>query len=97
MTVRPRNETGTRGRRRSRRTGVAINRLDICAYLLDRADQYDTESPCWVAITDAVSNVLAGEVEQARRSGELTRDLYARLQTMGGSRAVDPQLGVDDE
>lgn len=68
----------------------------VAAYLLDRADQYETESPCWIALTDAAHNVTAGEADAACDSGELDASLYERLDRMtGGSRRVDPKLGVE--
>ncbi len=72
-----------------------MKREDVAAYLLDRADQYDTSSPCWSALADAAENILVGEVERAKSSGELDSGLYERLKTMGrAARAVDPSLEV---
>lgn len=65
----------------------------IAAYLLDRADQYDLNSGCWIALADAAHNIMLGEVEAARDNGDLDADLFRRLDAMtGGARAVD-QLG----
>lgn len=73
-------------------------RRDVAAYLLDRADQYETESPCWVALADAARNVMLGEVEAAKDHGELDASLYERLARMKGvARAVDPRAGIDDD
>lgn len=49
-------------------------REDVACYLIDRADQYDTESPCWVALADAAKAVMRGEVEEAVSHGELDDD-----------------------
>ncbi len=71
--------------------------IDVAAYLLDRADRYETESPCWVALADAAENILVGEVARAVECGELDGSLYDRLRTMQRcARAVDPSLGVAD-
>lgn len=59
-------------------SGATLSPRDVAAYLLDCADQYDTESPCR-ALSDAAENVLAGEVQRALGAGELDQDLYARL------------------
>ena len=70
---------------------------DYAAYLLDRADQYETDSACWVALADAAHNIMLGEVEAAKRSGELDVSLYERLSRMvGGASPVDPSSGVDE-
>ncbi len=49
------------------------------AYLTDRADQYDTKSPCWVALTDEAEAVINGEVEAADANGDLDDELLARV------------------
>lgn len=70
---------------------------DVAAYLLDRADQYVTDSACWIALSDAAHNIMLGEVEIARRNGDLDRSLYDRLAKIAGrSRPVDPTSGVDE-
>lgn len=70
---------------------------DYAAYLLDRADQYVTDSPCHIALADAARNIMLGEVETAKRVGELDASLYKRLATMSGpARAVEPTAGVGD-
>lgn len=74
-----------------------LNAADVAAYLLDRADQYDTDSGCWVALSDAAHNIMLGEVEAAKNNGDLDASLYERLKTMTGlARPVDPRLGVDE-
>lgn len=71
---------------------------DVAAYLLDRADQYVTESPCHIALSDAAHNIMLGEVEAAKRNGDLDAELYRRLAGMvGGVKPVEPTAGVDDE
>lgn len=52
---------------------------DVAAYLLDRADQYDTESPCWIALAAAAENIMRGEVGNAERNGDFDAALYARV------------------
>ncbi len=72
--------------------------LDLAAYLLDRADQYELDSPCWVALSDAASNVANGEVTEAIMHGELDDpSLRARVKSMAGhgAKKVDPKLGVE--
>lgn len=70
---------------------------DIAAYLLDRADQYDTDSPCWIALSDAAHNLMIGEVRAAKDNGDLDQGLYKRLRRMSGSaKSVDPKLGAED-
>lgn len=55
-------------------------REDVAAYLIDRADQYAAESPCWVALADAAKAVMRGEVEEAVKHGELDdRELRERV------------------
>lgn len=52
----------------------------VAAYLIDRADQYDTESPCWIALADAAHNIMNGEFEAAVAHGELDgADLLDRV------------------
>lgn len=82
----------------SKRTPM-VSARDVAAYLLDRADQYVTESACWVALADAAHNVLAGEVQAAKRNGELDAELYERMENWnwpGGVRKVEPTAGVDE-
>lgn len=55
---------------------------DVAAYLLDRADQYETKSPCWVALADAAEALMNGEVEGAVVHGEFDEALYARVDGM---------------
>lgn len=77
-----------------------ITTHDIAAYLLDRADQYVTSSPCWIALSDAARNVALGEVTQAKDSGELDAELYGRIKSMARGAEpvpVEPELGVDDD
>ena len=85
---------------KSRRTRPTMLRaIDVAAYLLDRADQYVTDSACWVALSDAAHNIYIGEVETAKRNGDLDDSLYRRLKRMtrGDARPVDPTAGVDDD
>lgn len=75
-----------------------LSSLDVAAYLLDRADQYVTDSPCWIALADAAFNIVVGEVEAAKDNGDLDDSLYKRLRNARGkARPVDPQLGVDEK
>jgi hypothetical protein len=77
---------------------VTATLRDVAAYLLDRADQYETESPCWVALSEVAFEVAAGEVEAAKRNGDLDASLYKRLARMTGvARPVDPSAGVEDD
>jgi hypothetical protein len=50
----------------------------VAAYLLDRADQYDTSSPCWIALADAAKDILMGDHKQANLEGNLD-DLTDRV------------------
>lgn len=52
---------------------------DCAVYLLDRADQYETDSGSWVALVDCARAIVNGEVDAAKDNGELTADLYERL------------------
>lgn len=74
---------------------LAASTRDIAAYLLDRADQYDTESPCWIALSDAAHNLMLGEVDASVKAGELD-DLYKRVDGFRRKRPrkVSPDLGV---
>ncbi len=71
---------------------------DVAAYLLDRADQYDTDSGCWVALTDAAHNLMNGEVDAALNNGDLDKGLYRRVDSWRGpSKPVDPSSGKMEE
>ena len=71
---------------------------DVAAYVLDRADQYHTESGCWVALTDVAHNIMRGEVETAKREGTLDADVYKRVDGFRGDpKPVDPNLGMDED
>jgi len=75
---------------------------DCAAYVLDRADQYADGSGCWVALADASHNMMLGEVDAAKKNGDLGDDLMKRVDgfRQRGSRKpkpVDPMLGVDDD
>lgn len=52
---------------------------DVAAYLLDRVDQYQTNSPCIVALVDAAVALMNGEVDAAVSHGEFDEGLYARV------------------
>jgi len=54
----------------------------LCAYLLDRADQYKTSSPCWVAITDCVKDLMDGTAQDRIDAGEVD-DLVERVRSIG--------------
>jgi hypothetical protein len=71
----------------------------VAAYLLDRADQYEADSPCWIALADAAANVINGEHKQAHVENEFDAGLVKRVRSMRGRppRSVDPWLGVDGE
>lgn len=68
-----------------------VQRELVAAYLTDRADQYDTESPCWIALTDAAEDVINGEVEAAARNGDLDEDLRRRVRKW--KRKPEPTKG----
>ena len=75
-------------------------RVLVAAYLVDRADQYETDSPCWIALTDAAHNIINGEVEAALANGDLDAALIERVSAWIGdhdARPVDPSLGVDGD
>lgn len=59
-----------------------VIRRDVAAYLLDRADQYETDSPCWIALADVAQNIMRGEVIAAERNGDFDAALYARVDSM---------------
>jgi len=69
-------------------------------YLLDRADQYETDSPCWQSLADAAGEVANGEAWADFEHGELDGDdLKRRVKTMArttGARPVNPKLGTDE-
>lgn len=52
---------------------------DVAAYLLDRADQYEPDSPCWIVLADAARSIMRGEVAAAARNGDFDSTLYARV------------------
>lgn len=79
---------------------TGFQRRVVAAYLLDRADQYDTESPCWISLSDAASAVVNGEVEAAWTHGELEDGpLLTRIAKLRGktTRPVEPRAGVDGD
>jgi hypothetical protein len=73
----------------------------IVAYLLDRADQYDADSPCWVALCYAAEDIGDGEFETSVLSGELDdNDIMRRARLMcrdGEKRRPDAYARVDHE
>jgi hypothetical protein len=71
----------------------------VAAYLLDRADQYDTESACWVALADAAGNVLAGEHRRSYEENEFDASLVARVRRMHGRAVarVNPRAGLEPD
>ena len=72
-------------------------REKYAAYLIDRADQYETESPCWVALADAARNIMNGDADAAAAHGEFDEELIARVRGFKrGSKRVDPKLGIGD-
>lgn len=80
-----------------RRHAKRIQR-DVAAYLLDRADQCQADSPCWVALADAAHNIMIGEVDNAIDRGEFDAALYDRVDGFTKARrpkAVRPRLGVE--
>ncbi len=72
--------------------------IKIAAYLLDRADQYETDSPCWVALGDAAMNVVNGAARVASEHGEFDADLLRRVEGMRlqPERPVDPRAGTEN-
>lgn len=66
-------------------------RIAVAAYLTDRADQYENDSPCWVALTDAASNVVNGEVEAAEANGDLDDGIKRRVSLWIGRRSPTPE------
>jgi len=66
-------------------------------YLLSQADAYVTESPCWIALSDAAHNVINGEVQAALDSGELDDDLLRRVRSFKGKPPipVHANAGID--
>ena len=69
---------------------------DVAAYLLDRADQHVTDSPCHIALSDAARNIMLGEIEAAKDNGDLDESLYKRLKRMRGPvKSVNPTAGVE--
>jgi hypothetical protein len=77
-----------------------LTRRDVAAYLLDRADQFDTESSVWQGLADAAENVMLGEVEVAILDRQLDEEIYARvdgfLRNRGKPIPVDPKMGCDE-
>jgi hypothetical protein len=60
-----------------------MQRRMLAAYLLDRADQYKTDSPSWIPLAKAAEAVVNGDVESAVNHGELDDDtLLARVDRM---------------
>ncbi len=72
---------------------------DAAAYILDRAEQYETDSGCYTALAEVAHNIMLGEVDASVADGALEPELYDRVDKMAGTRAkprpVNPTLGVD--
>jgi len=64
-----------------------LTKCDYAAYLLDRADQYDTDSGCWVALADAAHNIMLGEVED--------EETYRRLEAYAKEQGVTVKAVVE--
>lgn len=62
---------------------------DVAAYLLDRADQYKTSSPCWIALSNAAANIIRGEVQAEKANGTFDAELYARVDAMRRSKVPE--------
>lgn len=57
-----------------------IDREEVAAYLLDRADQYATKDPCWIALADAAHALMDGTFDDVASAGELEdADLLRRV------------------
>lgn len=55
----------------------------VAAYLLDRADQYKTESGSWIVLVKAAEAIANGEFDVAVNHGELDDDaLLSRVDRM---------------
>lgn len=71
----------------------------IAAYLLDRADQFDTDSACWICLAAAAQEIVNGEAQARIDHGELDDpELLKRVdsfKTRPGRRPVDPRMGAD--
>jgi len=54
----------------------------VAAYLLDRADQYPTDSPLWQPLAKAAEAIASGEHATAMAHGELEASLFERVARM---------------
>jgi hypothetical protein len=70
-------------------------RESAAAYCLDRADQYPTKSPIWVALADAAEGIAKGEAWESMRAGE-TEDLLKRVRTLSGVKRPTPRPKVQN-
>lgn len=82
------------------RKAVAAARVEerrICAaYVLDRADQYETRSPCWHGLADAAHGIMSGEAAAAEAHGEFDEGLYKRVDSFKGKAPkVRPVDGIE--
>ena len=70
---------------------------DVAIYLMSRADQYENESPCWVALSDAAHNVVNGAVEGdlAYQGDDPEMRKRVRKWREKPLRKVDPKLGIE--
>ena len=48
-----------------------LTATDVAAYLLDRGDQYVTESASWIGLVDAAEAIMKGELHESIDHGEL--------------------------
>lgn len=55
----------------------------IACYLLDRADQYQTDSGSWIPLADAAEAVMHNEHVTAYVHGEFDPELVARVRSIG--------------
>lgn len=73
----------------------------VAAYLLDRADRYDTDSGCWVALSDAAENLMLGEAQVSLIDGHLDADVFSRVDGFARRGAkpkpVDPRMGTEED
>lgn len=82
---------------RAIREAMEDERRVCAAYVLDRADQYYTASPCWHGLADAAHGIMNGEAAEAADHGEFDAKLYARVDGFRGKApAVRPDDGRED-
>jgi len=74
-------------------------RENVAMYLMSRADQYETDSPCWVALSDAAHNIINGAIDAELAYNGDDLDMRRRVRSwkdcQAAQRPVVSNAGVE--